>query len=885
MEKVKYKFSVIIPIYNTEEYLRESIDSVIKQDIGFKKNIQLILVNDGSKDNSKEICLEYQKQYPDNIKYVEQENAGVSAARNNGMKYIEGKYTNFLDSDDKWNSDAFSKVYRFFEKNEEKISVVACRQKFFEARNDFHPLDYKFEKTGIIDISEKFSYIQLHVTSIFIKSSILEKYKFDTELKYSEDLKFITEILLDTKKYGVVSEAIHNYRKREDNSSAIQNKTKSLDWYMKVPTKVYKELIDLSIKQNGLITKYIQYVIMYDMQWRLKESVDILDEKQLQEYKKTITELLKNIDDSIICMQKKLDSEYKIYALSLKYGRNVADELTLQENKLYFNNIAIFNIKRKTLFRIEEMNVKGDNLELEGEINTFIPSQNYSIYAMVNDDKTYEVEYLPDETNNRESLGKVFLKNRRYIVKIPLENAKTIKMMIRYKGIKTNTRKLTMTLGKFVRLNNNSYKVDGDYIIRCNKNRILIYKNDKSLKRKFEIKYLWYLFKMQEFRIIEYRLLYFLCKKFIKKPIWIISDRVMKAGDNGEALYRYIYEKGLDKDKNIYFTLKHNSEDYKKMKKIGKVLKYGSIKYKICFLFSSFIISSQANDWVINAFYEKENLISDLYKFKFVFLQHGIISNDLSKWLRKYNKNISLFITATRKEYASIIHGNYMYSEKEVKLTGSPRYDRLKSKTNKKIIFMPTWRRSLEGKTKKGTSEYLYNDKFKNSEYCKFYNKLINDERILKCLKDNGYTGEFFVHPCFEKQAKDFNGNELIKVSNSIADYSKEFSEADFLITDYSSVTFDFAYLKKPVLYIQYDLETFYDSQMYDKGKDNIEKDGFGPVCYNYEDAVKQIIKIVKGKCKEDKVYEKRVKEFFEYTDKHNCKRVYKEILKLSNDK
>ena len=101
MQDYKYNFSVVIPIYNVEKYLEETIESVVNQSIGFKKNIQMILVNDGSPDNCEDICLKYKQKYPQNIIYIKQENQGVSAARNNGKKFAEGKYINFIDSDDK----------------------------------------------------------------------------------------------------------------------------------------------------------------------------------------------------------------------------------------------------------------------------------------------------------------------------------------------------------------------------------------------------------------------------------------------------------------------------------------------------------------------------------------------------------------------------------------------------------------------------------------------------------------------------------------------------------------------------------------------------------------------------------------------------------------
>ena len=93
-----FLFSVVIPVYNVERYLAETLDSVIGQTIGFDK-IQVILVNDGSTDNSEEICLSSRDRYPDNIVYGKKENTDASAARNKGINYIRGKHVNLLESD------------------------------------------------------------------------------------------------------------------------------------------------------------------------------------------------------------------------------------------------------------------------------------------------------------------------------------------------------------------------------------------------------------------------------------------------------------------------------------------------------------------------------------------------------------------------------------------------------------------------------------------------------------------------------------------------------------------------------------------------------------------------------------------------------------------
>ena len=145
-KKNDFLFSVVIPVYKVEDYIEETIQSVLQQTIGFEKHIQMILVNDGSPDNSGAVCEKYRDLYPENILYIEQENRGVSAARNNGLQYATGEYINFLDSDDKWEPDAFEKGLALFNKYGQQIDVVAYRLKYFEARTGLsHPLNYKFD--------------------------------------------------------------------------------------------------------------------------------------------------------------------------------------------------------------------------------------------------------------------------------------------------------------------------------------------------------------------------------------------------------------------------------------------------------------------------------------------------------------------------------------------------------------------------------------------------------------------------------------------------------------------------------------------------------------------------------------------------------------------
>jgi CDP-glycerol glycerophosphotransferase (TagB/SpsB family) len=111
--------------------------------------------------------------------------------------------------------------------------------------------------------------------------------------------------------------------------------------------------------------------------------------------------------------------------------------------------------------------------------------------------------------------------------------------------------------------------------------------------------------------------------------------------------------------------------------------------------------------------------------------------------------------------------------------------------------------------------------------------------------------------------------------------YKQAFSTGSLLLTDYSSVAFDFAYMKKPVIYTQFDEKDFFEGQMYSKGYFSYEKDGLGPVEGGYTETIEAVVKLLEHNANMEKKYQKRVDSFFKYTDRKNSERVYKAIHKL----
>jgi len=200
-----FVFSVIIAVYNTGRYLDDSIGSLLNQTVGLDK-IQIILVDDGSTDNSEEICLKYQKEYSNNIIYKKIEHGGVSRARNVGLDYARGEFINFLDADDKWDSQALEYVLSFFENNT-NVDIVAGRLLFFEAINTYHPLDYKFYETRVVNLTKEYNCIHLSGPSSFFRKLIIKGKKFMEDVFSGEDTIFINNILLLNPIIGYIREA------------------------------------------------------------------------------------------------------------------------------------------------------------------------------------------------------------------------------------------------------------------------------------------------------------------------------------------------------------------------------------------------------------------------------------------------------------------------------------------------------------------------------------------------------------------------------------------------------------------------------------------------------------------------------------------------------
>lgn len=365
------------------------------------------------------------------------------------------------------------------------------------------------------------------------------------------------------------------------------------------------------------------------------------------------------------------------------------------------------------------------------------------------------------------------------------------------------------------------------------------------------------------------------------KEVWLFSDRTNRGDDNGEALFEYVCKNPIE-GVEPYFVVDSDTEDFGRMAKLGKVVAPFSREHKMLFLLSEYSLSSQANAAVINPFGKYEFLYRDImYDKRLVFLQHGITKDNQSKWLNKYNRNLYGFIVTTKPEYDSVFEYDYYYKPERVWLTGMPRYDKLYHDERRYITVMPTWRKSLSaGTDEKGV--WILGDEFKNSEYFKFYNDMLNNERLLKAAEEYGYKLCFMPHPNTIAGIDMFGHDPRVTFMDMSFSYRDVFAQTDLMVTDYSSVAFDFAYLRKPIVYSQFDKESFFSGEhSYTEGYFDYERDGFGEVEYTLDDVVDRVIEYMKDGCKLKPLYEERINNTFAFNDKDCCKRVIEYIFKL----
>ena len=239
------KVSVIVPVYNVEKYLNKCLDSLVNQTL---KDIEIIIVNDGSPDNSKKIIKEYKKKYPSIIKVLDQTNQGLSDARNNALSLTTSKYIMYVDSDDYVANDMVEKMYNKIVKD--KADMVICGNNVVDENYNLVSSTYPSNNNYSNDF-EKIIFGNMCVWNKIIKKSLIvdNNLKFRSKVWY-EDVDFSFKLMTLSKKTTFVNENLYYYLVRKNSIMNSKNVLRNREILL-----TFEEIITY-LKDHELFEKY-----------------------------------------------------------------------------------------------------------------------------------------------------------------------------------------------------------------------------------------------------------------------------------------------------------------------------------------------------------------------------------------------------------------------------------------------------------------------------------------------------------------------------------------------------------------------------------------------------------------------------------------------------
>lgn len=316
----KILVSIIIPVYNAAKYLAETLESLLSQTYS---HLEIICIDDGSKDNSAEIIRCFQDRDP-RIKYLLQENSGPGAARNNGIKHAVGKYIVFQDSDDLLHRDAIRVMLEHAEK--ENADLCICSYQSFSDSSgyniDLPILEYQIEIcTGDLPLQfEDYQKFRGHPWGKLYRSSIVKQLKFP-DLRSGEDTYFNIDVMAECSRVVVIPAPFYGYR---ENSASLTHSVKHHRESIEAGEAISLHCIELHSRSKiskeaavALLQRYgTNCIILHTILMMNNPSLSKTERKDLFE---KVIQSFRNIRNHLLWKGKLISRKYRmVYIFAIK---------------------------------------------------------------------------------------------------------------------------------------------------------------------------------------------------------------------------------------------------------------------------------------------------------------------------------------------------------------------------------------------------------------------------------------------------------------------------------------------------------------------------------------------------------------------------------------
>lgn len=749
----------------------------------------------------------------------------------------------------------------------------------------------------IIDLKSKYDCFPFGFGGVIIRAEAFKKQSVDPALGLEAERDFMLRLMAKAMKTCFLPYATLTAYEYEEHDNTFYRGLYMREWYFESITDFWMPFLQEMKVTYGSIPVFIQYNFMYSIMARFNGNMDnknkhVIEEGHGEEYLELIGQALRLIEENIMLNRNKVvdcitgDTMKWVYGI-LRNGKAYKFERFFLAGKIYYGiGDTLFNSLMSLSTNILFINYRDGMLEIDGTVHPILYSMVDEVYFRYNN-KKYKIRYT-ERYGLTKAFGAAICKRHSFHLSIPVKDKSESELFCEA-AIGNQLEPINIRYpSHFSRVCNafgSSHWVFGDnreYMMTAERKGIIIRKVNKRQKFIKELKLLKDMLMKNNYtrKYALLRVLYFICRPFMTgKPIWMYIDKIYKGGDSSEYLYKYA--SAQNKKIKHYYLVDKKSTDYKRLKKEGyKPLVRDSLKHRLIFLYADMMVISNSTVYAFNGYtLTNSSYIRDLTHFHVCCVQHGMSVQKIAIAQNRLRDNTRLYFCASKYEIDNLSRPVYDYVGYDaLKLTGVPRYDGLKDRAKKQIMISPTWRMQAAMPVRTSESEQRdYNPLFKESEYFKVFNALINDKCLIDAAEKYGYRIKYVLHPIVSSQVEDFDKNDFVDIVPAVGDMSYEdmFCESSLMVTDFSGIQFDFAYMRKPLVYLHHkDIP-----QHYEEGTFHYDTMAFGEICHDNDELIHTLIEYMQNDCKMKPEYVKRADDFFYYRDHNNCERIYKEMI------
>ena len=776
---MSYLYTIIVSVKPSDTYsadkVREGINSMLAQSVSMSE-IQMIILDESSNPNVEEVCQDFQKNYPDQVTVLDGDRKLLQ------KDMIKGRFLLYFDPLNRWSEDALRLIAHYFDTAPEEFDVCTCQMSVDESNTEFtDTLKFKFKNgTRVSDVIEQNRYLIISLENTILRS---EAVKCPAE----DDLMIINRMLINNPKFGIMTNAgFHCFVHADDQLNLLDD---------------YRILLNLSKEKYGDVIPYIQNVILYSLKSLTSDDIrkQNIKKEEMDHYFSSCKGVLTEIDENKIQSTPGLDQYQKLAIFQLLYGNDIIDYTEKTSERLMYQEHLIFNLHGGDVFDIRVLSFDQNVLVLDGFTRVFFSGQEIKIYAVDQNDKQYVPELFDYETESfHDCYNRLLIAGKRFTYRIPVKALLKVDFYVLF-GDKSI--RLFPRFGPDVPLKrdakNSHYEFEG-YRISTDKGQLKVEAIKDSVKQNDKRLY----------------------QHFLKA-----GTLVSRKGLSGWKQYRQ--EKHKEdllagrklKTQVAFVTARSDTALLPNLKSVNdayhgkKIVFHKKSPYSKDEMAEALDIICKSKVVVTDDYFLplrkygkiKGQKVVQIWHAPGAFKKFGLDGTSLFPAVDGlYHKDYDLVVVSA-EEIRDVYAGAFGVDRENVKALGFPRSDAFYDTKSVEQIKKSIYEKYPVLQDKK---VILYAPTFRDHGSLKkqFFKPDLDMDRLSRELKED----QIFVicpHPVMQNQIIE-KAYDNIMVIRDISTTEMMFA-ADMLLTDYSSVIFEFSLLNKPIAFYCYDLDSY----------------------------------------------------------------------------